>query len=217
MSNIGRTHITDDVEISKLQCHGDYVLVEVYDRTRTSGGLHLVEGKGTECMIGKVLSVGKELPNSYDGKGYPIGIEVGEEILTMEYVGERMVNEHGTFRFLHAHGVWAKVKLRDRASFDIKEIEPCFAFMLVEPIDDEVTKGGIYLAQGHDAQENMRKAKIIKVGPGQWDARTGKRIPLPFEAGDGILMLRYAGADVTVNGKKLRLIDYADVKCGWEG
>jgi len=195
---------------------GDYILVEVFERLKTQGGIWLGKGKGTECLIGKVLKVGTGLPNSYNGKDYPLGIKVGDVILTMEYIGERMENSKGKYRFMHAHGVWATVKLKDKDSFDIESLDPTFAFMLVEPEDDEVSKGGIVLAAGHDATEQLRKAKILKVGPGQWDSRSGKRIEVPIKAGSGILMLRYAGAEVTVDGKVLRLVDYADVKAGYE-
>lgn len=211
-TGLGRTTIIDELDVESIRCVGDYVLVEVYERLKTRGGLHLVEGKATECLIGKVVSVGKELPNSYGVKGYPIGVEKGDVILTMEYVGERVENSSGKYRFLHAHGIWAKVKMKDLDSFDIAELEPLFSFMLVEPIDDEKTKGGILLAAGHDSQDQLRRAKVLKIGPGQWNAKKGIRIPVPMESGLDILMLRYAGADVEVNGKKLRVIDYADVK-----
>lgn len=210
--SLRNTTILDDFDPSEVRCMGDHVLVEVYERIRTKGGIILGKSKATECMIGKVVGVGSGLLNSYDGSKYPIGIEAGEYILTMEYIGERVENSLGKYRFLHAHGVWAKVKVKDMDSFDIMDIEPQFAFMLVEPKDDEQTKGGIFLAAGHDSKEAMRQAKIIKVGPGQWDAKSGQRIPVPIEAGLDILMARYAGADVTVDGKQYRLVDYSDVK-----
>lgn len=217
MTNIGRTTITDDIDVNSLRCHGDYVLIEVFEKTKTQGGLHIAgKGTGTECLIGKVISVGKELPNSYDGKGYPIGVEPGEIILTMQYIGDRVETSEGKYRFLHAHGIWAKVRLKDQDSFDIASLEPTFAFMLVRPKDDEVTKGGIILASGHDAEEKLRKATVLKVGEGQWDAKSGNRIPVPLEPKTDILMMRYAGAEVVVNGESLRLIDYADVKSALE-
>ena len=210
------TEINDDVDVNSLRCHGDHVLIELYERMKTSGGIHLARAKATECVIGKVISHGKELPNSYSGIGYHIGVDVGDVVLTMGYVGERMNINGASYRFLHAHGIWAKVKMKDVDSFDIADLEPAFAFMLVELLDDEITKGGIILAAGHDAQEQLRRAKVLKVGPGPWDARTGKRIPVVLKPGDEVLMMRYAGADVEVNGKILRLIDYSDVKAGLE-
>lgn len=215
MTSTGRTTIQDFneiIDIKKLKPIGDYVLVEVLEKTKTLGGLHLLKGKGTPCVIGRVISIGKELPNSHHVGGYPIGVEPGDYILTMEYVGDQMSLRDGQYRFIHAHGLWAKLKMKNVETYEIEHIEPLFAYVVVRPVDDEVTKGGIIIAAGHSADEQLRKARVIKVGPGQWHAKSGRRIPVPLESDVDILMLRYAGAEIEVAGEELRIIDYSDVK-----
>lgn len=206
----------EKIEVEKLRPCGDYVLVEVLEKTKTRGGLHLLKGKGTPCVIGKVVAVGKELPNSYRNQGYPIDVKPGDYVLTMGYVGDVMSLRDGEYRFIHAHGIWAKLKMKDLDTYEIGEIEPLFAYLVVEPVDDEITKGGIFLAAGHDASEQCRKAKVLSVGPGQWSAKTGQRLPVPLKVGADILMFRYAGSEIEVDGKDLRIIDYSDVKVGLE-
>jgi chaperonin GroES len=50
------------------------------------------------------------------------------------------------------------------------------------------------------AKEKPQQATVISVGPGKMD-KDGKRQPLDVKAGDKVLIGKYSGSEVSVDGK----------------
>ncbi len=76
--------------------------------------------------------------------------------------------------------------------------------VLVKPVDkDGMSKGGIILPE--HTQEEKAEGIIIAVGTGKM-ADNGETIPLQFEVGQTILYGKYAGDEVTIEGKPYRII-----------
>ena len=59
------------------------------------------------------------------------------------------------------------------------------------------------------AKEKSQRAKVIQVGDG-WQ-RKNEIVPYPFKAGDEILITKYGGADLEIEGKKYSVICGDDV------
>lgn len=209
---MSRTTIEDEIDPATIRVVGDKVLVREVEREKTYGGIYLGQSKGTECTIAEVIKVGTEIPNTVHAKGYPIEFKTGDIVLFMAYSGDQVHNRIGKYRFVKAQEIWAKVKMKDLQSYEIAELEPQLGNVLVEPVSDGVTKGGIVLNQGHDHAEFLRKAFVRKVGPGVWNPETYGRYPMGLEINQEILMMRYAGADVVVNGVACRIIERGDIK-----
>lgn len=190
----------------------DYVLMEVWKRGMTSGGIHLTNRySGTPCSLGKVLRVGRCIDNPFSLEDFPMDIAVGEVVMTMDYMGEKMHLREGAHRLVKTHGIWAKVKA-DPNTYEISEIEPRMSCVIVRPMDEEKTKGGLILPDG-DKEWKNRWAKVVKVGPGVMHTKSRKRIALEVSPGDEVLMTRYAGAEVQVGGEWLRIVDESDIHC----
>ncbi|MEA2624861.1 MAG: chaperonin GroES [Candidatus Binatota bacterium] len=64
--------------------------------------------------------------------------------------------------------------------------------------EEEKTKGGIIIPD--TAKEKPQQAKVVAVGPGRRD--DGKVIPLDVKAGDTVLIAKYAGTEIKLDGEE---------------
>ena len=91
-------------------------------------------------------------------------------------------------------------------------------FMKVQPLGDrilavrvepaETVKGGIIIPD--TAKEKPLEAKVISVGPGKFD-EAGKRIPMEVKKGQRILVGKYAGTEVKIDGEEHIIMREDDV------
>ena len=89
------------------------------------------------------------------------------------------------------------------------KLQPLGDRVVVEPLDrEEMTSSGIYLPD--TAKEKPQEGKIIAAGPGALD-ENGKRVPLEVKVGDTVLYAKYAGTEITQDGKELLILSERDV------
>ena len=72
---------------------------------------------------------------------------------------------------------------------------------------EETTKGGIILTSA--AQEKPQVAEIVAVGPG--GMVDGKEIKMEVSVGDKVLMSKYAGTEVKVDGEEYTILRQSDI------
>jgi len=88
--------------------------------------------------------------------------------------------------------------------------KPLGGRVIVEPIEqEEMTAGGIILPE--TAKEKPQEAKILAVGPGDRNEKTGERIPMDVKVGDTVLFAKYSGTEVKMGGKKLLILRESDL------
>ncbi|MDA7977694.1 MAG: co-chaperone GroES [Pirellulales bacterium] len=81
--------------------------------------------------------------------------------------------------------------------------------VVVEPMSaEEVTSGGIVLPDS--AQEKPQRGTVVSVGPGKL-MDSGERGSLSITIGDEVIYGRYAGSDVEVSGKDLKIMRETDI------
>jgi chaperonin GroES len=95
--------------------------------------------------------------------------------------------------------------------------------MTLEPLDDRVvvqrleaeekTAGGIVLPE--TAKEKPQKAKVIAVGPGR-TLDSGERAPVEVKVGDTILVGKYSGTEVKVEGEEYVIMRESDILAKFE-
>ncbi|MEK7788312.1 MAG: co-chaperone GroES, partial [Planctomycetota bacterium] len=79
-------------------------------------------------------------------------------------------------------------------------IRPLDDRVVIEPMEaEEKTQGGIVLPD--TAKEKPMKGKIIAVGDGKM-LESGKRAELLVKKGDKVLYGKYAGTEITIDGKE---------------
>ena len=88
-------------------------------------------------------------------------------------------------------------------------IRPLDDRVVIEPMEaEEKTAGGILLPD--TAKEKPMKGKIIAVGDGKM-LESGKRSELLVKKGDKVLYGKYAGTEVTVDGKEYLVMRESDI------
>jgi len=90
-----------------------------------------------------------------------------------------------------------------------EKIRPLEDRVVVEPLEaEEKTAGGILLPD--TAREKPQKGKVVAVGPGKLND-DGKRLEVGVAVGDTVLYGRYAGNDIQVNGKDVKIMRESDI------
>ena len=72
---------------------------------------------------------------------------------------------------------------------------------------EETTKGGIILAG--TAKEKPQMAEVLAIGPGA--VEDGKVIPMEVKVGDKVLMSKYAGTEVKIDGNEYIILSQKDI------
>ncbi len=77
-------------------------------------------------------------------------------------------------------------------------IKPLYDRVMLKRVDPvETAKGGIIIPD--TAKEKPMEALVVAVGEGKFDDN-GKRIPMSVKAGDKVLIGKYSGTEVKLDG-----------------
>lgn len=88
-------------------------------------------------------------------------------------------------------------------------VQPLSDRILIERIEEEEQKvGSIYVPD--TAKEKPQQAKVIAVGPGRLNDK-GERMPMEIKTGDRILISKYGGTEIKIDGKEMLIIRQDDV------
>jgi chaperonin GroES len=90
-------------------------------------------------------------------------------------------------------------------------VRPIGDRILVEPIEEKEEKGkkgGIIIPD--TAKEKPMESLVVAVGIGKTDD-DGKRIPLEVKKGDRVLVSKYGGTEIKLDGKDYRIFNGDDV------
>ena len=89
------------------------------------------------------------------------------------------------------------------------KVQPLADRILVKRIEEEETKkGGIIIPD--TAKEKPQQAEVVSVGIGRLN-EDGKRIPLELKKGDRILVGKYSGTEVKIQGVEYVIMREEDV------
>jgi chaperonin GroES len=89
------------------------------------------------------------------------------------------------------------------------KIRPLDDRVVVEPLEaEEKTAGGILLPD--TAKEKPQRGKVLAVGAGKLND-DGKREPVGVAVGDLVLYGRYAGNDIEISGKEVKIMRESDI------
>ncbi len=89
------------------------------------------------------------------------------------------------------------------------KIKPLSNRVLVKRLEaDDTAAGGIILPDS--AKEKQESAQVIAVGPGQKDSN-GELISMPVKEGDVVLMDKYAGQEIDLEGEQYHILRSDDI------
>ena len=75
-------------------------------------------------------------------------------------------------------------------------------------VDEQKSKSGIIIPDS--AKEKPQEANVIAVGPGKLD-KDGNRQPIDVKVGDAVLIGKYSGNDITIDGADYVIITEDEV------
>jgi chaperonin GroES len=89
------------------------------------------------------------------------------------------------------------------------KVQPLADRLLIRRVEEEEMKrGGIIIPD--TAKEKPQEGEVVAVGPGRM-SDDGKRMPLEVKAGDRILIGKYSGTDVKIEGDEFVILREDDV------
>jgi chaperonin GroES len=81
--------------------------------------------------------------------------------------------------------------------------------VVVEPLEAEaVTAGGIVLPD--TAKEKPQRGSVVGVGPGRL-LDSGERGELSVAVGDEVIYGKYAGSDIEIDGREVKILRESDI------
>ena len=88
-------------------------------------------------------------------------------------------------------------------------LKPLGDRVLVEPVEEkEVKKGGIIIPD--TAKEKPTEGVIVALGTGKTDDN-GKKVPFEVKKGDRVLVSKYSGTEIKLDGKEYKILNSDDV------
>jgi chaperonin GroES len=88
-------------------------------------------------------------------------------------------------------------------------VKPIGDRILVEPVEEkEVKKGGIIIPD--TAKEKPQEGIIIALGTGKTND-DGKKIPFEVKKGDRVLVSKYGGTEIKIDGKEYKILSSDDI------
>ena len=89
------------------------------------------------------------------------------------------------------------------------KFQPLGNRVLIEPVEEkEVKIGGIIIPD--TAKEKPQQGKVIAVGTGKIDEK-GNKIPFNVKKGDKVLMPKYGGTEIKLDGKEYQIMREEDI------
>lgn len=213
---MSRNEIVDlsgKLDVSKIKPYGDYILLEILERNRSAGGLIIPGKEKTECLYGRVIAIGPGEYSPRTGEVYPIGVKPGDIVMSVQYMGEKIQAIGKQYRLIREHGIWAKLSIETRGEHDweIIDLEPYRDRILLKmDAEEKSLKGHVYLPSNPQAM--FRLATLVKSGPGSRNKKTGVVSPVNMISGERLIVMRYAGCVVRINGVEHRVASSDDVE-----
>ena len=88
-------------------------------------------------------------------------------------------------------------------------LKPLVDRVLVEPVEEkEVKKGGIIIPDS--AKEKPTEGIVVALGTGKTDDN-GKKVAFEVKKGDRVLVSKYGGTEIKLDGKEFRIFSSDDI------
>ncbi len=89
------------------------------------------------------------------------------------------------------------------------KVKPLGDRVLVEAVEEqEVKQGGIIIPDS--AKEKPSEAKVVALGTGKSD-EDGKKVDFEVKVGDVVLVSKYGGTEIKVDGKEYKILNADDI------
>ena len=108
-----------------------------------------------------------------------------------------------------ATATMTKTKTTTKKSGTTK-IRPLHDKVLLERDEAETqTASGIFLPES--SKEKPMTATVVAVGPGKINTETGDRTPIGLKAGEKVIISKWAGSEIKLDGEDYLLVDASEI------
>ena len=91
----------------------------------------------------------------------------------------------------------------------LTNVKPLGDRILVEAIEEKKQKkGGIIIPE--TAKEKPMESRVVALGTGKTD-EDGKKVPFELKKGDRVLVTKYGGTEIKLDGKDYKILSSDDV------
>jgi chaperonin GroES len=119
-------------------------------------------------------------------------------------VAPHFSRERGLRALLHA-----KQKQTQQYKIMAVNLKPLGDRVLVEPAEEKETKkGGIIIPDS--AKEKPMESVVVALGTGKTDDN-GKKVPFEVKKGDRVLVSKYGGTEIKLDGKEYKILSSDDI------
>jgi len=88
-------------------------------------------------------------------------------------------------------------------------LKPLGDRVLVEPVEEKETKkGGIIIPD--TAKEKPTEGLVVALGTGKTDDN-GKKVPFEVKKGDRVLISKYGGTEIKLDGREYKILNSDDI------
>jgi len=102
-----------------------------------------------------------------------------------------------------------KQNTKQNATMASTNLKPLGDRVLVEPAEEkEVKKGGIIIPDS--AKEKPMESIVVALGTGKTDDN-GKKVPFEVKKGDRVLVSKYGGTEIKLDGKEYKILNSDDI------
>jgi chaperonin GroES len=102
-----------------------------------------------------------------------------------------------------------KTKQQTKRQTMALNVKPIGDRILVEPVEEkEVKKGGIIIPD--TAKEKPQEGIVVALGTGKTND-DGKKIPFEVKKGDRVLVSKYGGSEIKIDGKEYKILSSDDI------
>jgi chaperonin GroES len=90
------------------------------------------------------------------------------------------------------------------------KLKPLGSRVVIKALErEEMTKSGLLLPD--TAKEKPQEGKVLSVGPGDRNDKTGERVAVELKVGDRVLFQKYAGTEFKLDEEELLILSEKDV------
>jgi chaperonin GroES len=89
-------------------------------------------------------------------------------------------------------------------------VRPIGDRILVEAIEEKENKGKNGIIIPDVAKEKPMESLVVALGTGKTDDK-GKKVPFEVKKGDRVLVAKYGGTEIKLNGKEYRILSSDEV------
>ncbi|MEZ0296004.1 MAG: co-chaperone GroES [Candidatus Methylacidiphilales bacterium] len=88
-------------------------------------------------------------------------------------------------------------------------VRPLGDRVLIKALEEkEVVRGGIIIPDA--AKEKSQEARVVALGSGKRDEK-GEKIPFEVKAGDRVLISKYGGTEIKIDGETYQIVREDDI------